>query len=105
MKAIQEENTTKKKNGPTDKTSRLNQRRMTIMESVAAKQKKAEFTNLEKEFKKKFQSLSKIFYLITLKTITLHKLSLVNCKLYFQLFLKKFFWRPKSEYRLLRTKH
>ena len=63
MKAIQQESTSsmKKKKGPTDKTSRLNQRRMTIMESVAAKQKKAEFTNLEKDFKKKFQSLSKTF--------------------------------------------
>ena len=32
------------------------------MENVAAKQKKAEFTNLEKDFKKKFQSLRKSFF-------------------------------------------
>ena len=60
VKAIQQEgsSTKKKRQTANDKTSRLNQRRMTIMESVAAKQKKAEFTNLEKEFKKKFQSIS-----------------------------------------------
>ena len=32
---------------------------MTIMANVAARQKKADFTNLERDFKKKFQSLRK----------------------------------------------
>ena len=60
VKGIQETKTGDEK----AKKSRVDGRRMTIMENVAAKQKKAEFTNLEKEFKKKFQNLSKLTRLL-----------------------------------------
>jgi hypothetical protein len=51
-----QETPSKKKNRM---TSRVDGRRMTIMANVAARQKKADFTNLERDFKKKFQSLRK----------------------------------------------
>lgn len=58
MKAIQQESPTAKKKKD-ERMNRLKGRRLTIIENAAAKQKKAEFTSLEKDFKKKWQSLRK----------------------------------------------
>ena len=62
VKGIQESKTKAEKRR--QQTSRVDGRRMTIMENVAAKQQKATFTNLEKNFKKKFQEMSELTLLI-----------------------------------------